>query len=198
MLSLHDLNDPDITLETVWSTHHDPIVFSRVKGPWGEFQNFAPGLLEVASVKFETSEALYQAMRFTGHPAIQAVIASQHNGYGAKSVSRENTHLTRADWDAVRVPIMEWTVLVRLMQQPKLRDTLLRSGNRTIIERSSKDAFWGAMNRDGDLIGANMLGRIYMRARDLISEPDPLMAVAPLDIPSFNLLGQNIPVIGRR
>jgi hypothetical protein len=74
---------------------------------------------------------------------------------------------------------------------------LLSTGERAIVEESTKDAFWGAKPQpDGVLVGENVLGRLLMELREQLRErPDQLREVRPPAINSFCLLGRPVPVI---
>jgi hypothetical protein len=74
---------------------------------------------------------------------------------------------------------------------------LLSTGDRAIVEESTKDAFWGAKPQpDDELVGENVLGRLLMELREQLREyPDQLREVKPPAIDSFLLMGRPVPVI---
>ena len=152
--------------------------------------------LVVNGTRIATSEALYQACRFPDSPDIQRLIIGQRSPMTAKMKARRHASLTRRDWDDVRVEIMDWCLRVKLAQNWDGFSRLLRrTGDRPIVEDSRKDAFWGAKRTDdGELVGANALGRLLMELREELkgSDRDQLRSVGPLQIAEFLLDGRPI------
>lgn len=69
----------------------------------------------------------------------------------AKDISRKYNYLTRKDWDDKRVAIMNWCIHLKLLYNwNKFGRLLMSTGDREIVELSSKDDFWGAYER-GDI-----------------------------------------------
>ncbi|HXI43680.1 MAG TPA: NADAR domain-containing protein, partial [Bryobacteraceae bacterium] len=173
------------------------IVFRRTNEDFGGLSNMAPGFpLEVNGVRIRSSEALYQACRFPDRPEIQRLIIQQTSPMTAKMKSKPYRESTRGDWDAVRVNVMRWCLRVKLAENwSTFKDLLLATGDRSIVEESRKDDFWGAKKADdGTLVGRNVLGRLLMELRQEIKGPNPefLQRVEPLDIPQFLLFGKVI------
>lgn len=59
--------------------------------------------------------------------------------------------------------IMEEIVRCKLAQHDLVRETLIASGDRYIVEMNDDDSFWGW---GSDHAGRNELGKIWMRLRD--------------------------------
>jgi ribA/ribD-fused uncharacterized protein len=193
--------------------HDDCIVFFRTREAWGGLSNMAPYMSLFVEVdhghdKFETinirtSEALYQACRFPDDLKKQKAIIDAHGPMSAKMKSKaggRRDELTRSDWYEIREEMMYWCLRVKLACNIENFGGLLRQTvDRPIVERSSKDDFWGAMfDDDGVLRGDNILGKLLMRLRDEYcanikdGQPAKSWAVPPLSIPNFRLLGGDI------
>ena len=72
----------------------------------------------------------------------------------------------RPDWDAIKHKLVATLVTRKFEDHPVLRDKLLATGDRLLIEGNDwGDKIWGAIEKDGFLIGQNMLGRILMELR---------------------------------
>jgi len=73
------------------------------------------------------------------------------------------------DWDTTKIALMREIVTAKFEQNPPLMALLKSTGQRTIVEASPVDSFWGDANN-----GRNELGKILMRVRDriLISDAD--------------------------
>lgn len=86
--------------------------------------------------------------------------------------SKKYRSSTRADWDDVRVDIMEWCLRMKLKcNWESFGSLLLSTGDREIVEESHKDRFWGAVSEEsGALVGCNVLGKLLMKIREEIKE----------------------------
>ena len=150
--------------------------FYDTKPPFGALSNMhVPGedKLIVGGKAWWTTEALYQALRFPDHPDVQEIIQGQKSPMTAKMKARAHRkEKTRDDWDEVRVELMDWCLRLKMSKWIRhvyrpLRD----SGQMPIVEISSRDKFWGAQEYDGEeLVGSNVLGKLWMRIRDEVME----------------------------
>lgn len=175
----------------------DSVVFRTTTGRFGGLSNMAPGFpLMINGIRVLTSEALYQACRFPHRPEIQRLIIDQASPMTAKMRSKPYRRESRTDWDKVRITTMRWCLRVKLAQNwEKFSQLLLATGNRSIVEESHKDDFWGAKSSgDEALAGRNVLGRLLMELREEIRERgrEAVGRVEPPAIPEFVLLGQPI------
>ena len=173
------------------------VVFLKTKESFGGLSNMASGFpLLVNGIRIRTSEALYQACRFPHRPDVQHRIIDERSPMTAKMRSKPYRHDSRRDWDEVRVNVMRWCLRVKLAQNWNVfSKLLLNTGERSIVEHSRKDNFWGAKPADErTLVGMNVLGRLLMELREAIkSEPrENLLRVAPLPIADFLLGGRPI------
>lgn len=145
------------------------VIFRKTNEEFGGLSNMAAGYpLEICGKVWRTSEALYQALRFPDFIDVQQKIYVQASPMAAKMVSKPHRlSESRSDWDEFRVEIMFWCLEVKLFQhQEKFGELLRRTGTRDIVESSSKDKFWGAIEQNsGSLHGQNVLGRLLMRLR---------------------------------
>ncbi|MCE0916649.1 NADAR family protein [Pseudomonas sp. NMI760_13] len=145
-----------------------------------------------------TSEALYQACRFPNNPEAQQLIISQTSPMTAKMRSKPLRHLTRPDWMMVRVRIMRWCLRAKLLSNmSRFSELILSTENKSIVEHSTRDSFWGAIqDKNGILCGANVLGRLLMELRqDIINNADPYDFLEPPAIENFLILNKPINII---
>lgn len=177
--------------------------FRQSKACWGGFSNMSEDYpLTVNGVAFQTSEALFQAMKFPHRPEAQQQIIAEKNPLKVAWIGRRWGNTPRADWKEVRVDVMRWAVRVKLAQHgERFGALLLETGERPIVENSARDAFWGAVpDADGaHLVGENQLGRLLMELRDeLRDSPETLFhAAVPPPVPDFLLLGLPIEAVLR-
>ncbi|WP_374166368.1 NADAR family protein [Arcticibacter sp. MXS-1] len=177
----------------------DSVVFSKTDGPFGGLSNMAPGFpLLINGHLLANSEVLYQAMRYPLFPDIQEEIISQNSPMTAKMISKKHLAKTRQDWNEIRVRVMRWCLEVKLSQNWEKFGELLRStGDKHIVEYSTKDPFWGASESgEAQLAGTNALGRLLMDLRNkfvyINQKPE---RVPPPPITGFLLYGFEIETI---
>lgn len=181
--------------------HYDPadsIVFRKTRDPFGGLSNMCAGFpLRVGEATALTSEALYQALKYSLHPHIQAEILEQRSPMAAKMRSRFHIAHERSDWMKIRVPVMRWCLLVKLLQHKETFGQLLKdTQGKFIVEHSDRDQFWGASEGDdGFFHGVNCLGRLLMQVRDM--HESGVDEVRPLPCGDFLLLGKEIPLLKR-
>lgn len=148
---------------------NDCAVFYRTRDRFGELSNMAGGMpISFEGRVYPSSEALYQALRYPGRGDIHEAIIRQNTGYAAKVKAYEFKEQTRPDWQTVKVPTMEMVLRLKLEQHyVKMKSVLDLTHGMAIVERSSKDNFWGAIpDKDGVLVGENVLGILWMIVRD--------------------------------
>ncbi len=186
----------------------DCAVIHKVNEEWGGLSNMSNAFpLQIGGIPVKSSEALYQALRFPHQPDWQREILDAPHAMQAKMKAKKAGHKknhSRTDWDRIQVELMAWCLRVKLAQH--YRDFYLRllrwTAPHAIVERSSKDRFWGAVrDPDGILRGENRLGQLLVRLREeaglLVDrgEQQQLLRVQPRAISDFRLLGGEIGVI---
>lgn len=133
-----------------------PVHFYHQRKQWGEFSNFYLAPIVLGGQTWPTSEHYFQAMKFVGtDPAwAEAIRAVASPGKAAK-MGRSRDHPLRADWEAVKDGVMLDACRAKFTQHNALGATLLRTGDRALVERTKNDSYWGD---GGDGSGRNMLG----------------------------------------
>ena len=179
------------------------VVFLKTREQFGGLSNMAPGFpLQVNGIRIRTSEALYQACRFPHRPDVQRRIIDERSPMTAKMRSKPYRHDSRQDWNRVRVNVMRWCLRVKLAQNwDVFSELLLDTGERSIVEHSRKDDFWGAKPVDErTFVGMNVLGRLLMELRGAVKSKsrENLRRVEPLPIVDFLLGGNPIKPVALR
>lgn len=144
--------------------------FSKTKSKWGEFSNMHYDFpLSLADYTVNSSEALYQLMRFSHMPEIQEILIKEKRPMASKIIAHSHIEKTRPDFDYIKVQLMSWVVLLKFAQHYEtLYPILIESGEMSIVEYSKRDSFWGACYVPcRGYIGHNNLGKIYMDLRVL-------------------------------
>ena len=155
--------------------------FRFTRESWGAFSNFAPLAVPIAAGPwtFATSEHLYQAAKFAAAPAVQQRIASAPTARAAAAIGRGTSAGLDPRWNAQRVNVMRWVLRMKREANPTLIDAALAAtGERPIVEVSTRDAWWGAKPAGGSYRGANVLGRLWMELRQQLRDGDPASRAA--------------------
>ena len=180
-------------------------VFRKTKELFGGLSNMAAGFpIKINGKHILTSEALYQACRFPHLPDVQQKIIGEKSPMTAKMVSKPFRSNSRPDWDNVRTDIMYWCLKVKLAQNFITFGQLLETTfDKSIVEDSSKDAFWGAVQdkqNASELKGVNALGRLLMKLRQEYNSANRfhLLLVEPLSLPNFLIFDEQIQVVDER
>jgi type I restriction enzyme S subunit len=178
------------------------VTFRKTTEQWGGLSNMAAGFpLVVNGVPIRTSEAIYQACRFPHRPDVQQLIIAQASPMAAKMKAKLHRDDSRPDFDALRVPVMWWSLRVKLACNPAtFGSLLLATDGRPIVEDSHSNALWGAVPAKSDphlLVGRNVLGRLLSLLREVL-EHNGLAAmdeVIPPAVPDFLLYGEPIATV---
>ncbi|MBK8623990.1 MAG: NADAR family protein [Saprospiraceae bacterium] len=177
----------------------ESIVFHKTTAPYGGLSNMASGYsLYVNEIIIPTSEHLYQALRYTAFPEIQAEIIAQDNGMKAKMISNKyKKEYSRRDWEQIQIKVMRWVLEIKLAQnKDKFGKLLTSTGQKPIVEYSPKSKLWGAVQSGDQLVGINALGRLLMELRQkYIHQKQDLFCVEPLNIEQFLLYNHPISTI---
>ena len=177
------------------------LYFRKTSEPFGELSNLAGGFpLLVRGHTVETSEAMYQALKFPHREDVQALVLRETAPMAAKRCAVAHAELVRPDWVEVRVRVMMWCLRAKLACNWETFGSVLQAtGNQTIVEWARHDPYWGAVpDRSGKLVGSNALGRLLMalRAAHRGANADRLRIVVPPKVKDFSLLGQALDVVG--
>jgi ribA/ribD-fused uncharacterized protein len=168
----------------------DCAVFWKTREPLGELSNMASGFpVAVGRTLWPTTEALYQACRFPHLPEIQQMLMSEPSAMAAKMRSKPYRPQTRPDWHSVRIPVMRWCIRLKFQQHRNtFGASLLATAPRTVVERSTRDRYWGAvLDNDGLLRGENVLGRLLQEVREHALDEAPEVWAIPPDVSGFAL-----------
>lgn len=152
----------------IW-TPDECAIFYRTRERLGDLSNMASGMpIRYEGREYPSSEALYQALRFPQRYDIHDAIIAASTPFLAKKTAYCFIDRTRVDWNDVKVSTMEMVLNLKVEQHPvRMRTVLDQTHQFPIVERSSRDRFWGAVMRDdGKLEGENVLGILWTIIRD--------------------------------
>jgi len=134
------------------------------EGVFHFLSNFHRAYLIYEDIMWPTSEHAYQAMKTFDHNQ-RLNISTIGSPAEAKSYARSLKR--RADWDDVKLGIMEEIVRAKFTQNDLEREKLLATEDLEIVEGNTwGDTFWGVCNG----VGENHLGKILMKIREELRE----------------------------
>ena len=141
-----------------------PIYFYSPKRKYGYLANFSRHGFNIEGKWWPSVEHYYQAQKFTQH-YLKEKIRTSPSAYKAKKFAHKHKHLERDNWKLQRRKIMFTAILNKFVAHPILRQKLIETDNKQIIERAPKDLFWGAgLNNEGQ----NIAGKILMEVRTIL------------------------------
>ncbi|QUM75468.1 GTP cyclohydrolase II [Moritella sp. 24] len=155
----------------------DEIQFYEPNDDFGFLSNFALAPINIAGVKWPSSEHFYQAQKFSD-PQLQDVIRNAPTPDEAFRLSREYAQFIKLDWLDERDNVMRDIVLEKFSQNPSYAYQLVATGEQILTEHSHKDAYWGD---GGDGSGRNELGKILMAVRNDLAQQTPYNLVSYVD-----------------
>ena len=150
--------------------------FRYTREAWGAFSNFQPLAAPIAAGPwvFRFSESLYQAAKFAARPDVQQRIAEVPTAREAAAIGRTPGLGIDPGWNVQRVDVMRWVLrLKREANAAEIDAVLAETGDRPIVEVSTRDPWWGARPIADRYEGNNVLGRLWMELRHHLRENDP-------------------------
>ena len=135
---------------------------TRFRGEHLFLSNFYPCKVTYDIFCYETVEAAYQAAK-TLDASERRLIREASNPYLAKRLGRKVE--LRSDWAGIKRRVMADLLWQKFMLHPELRDKLLETGERELVEGGAGDIYWGVDNTG---FGENYLGRMLMAIRAVI------------------------------
>lgn len=128
-------------------------------------------------IYWSTVEHYYQAQKFIGTSDAMSIplIHNAQTPELAAALGRDSTRQVRLDWEDVKTQVMREAVLQKFLTHTDIREILLTTGDKLIVENSPTDSFWGCgVNKTGH----NHLGRILMSVREEIRNLPSLSVVS--------------------
>ena len=114
--------------------------------------------------RFPTMEHAYHYRKFSDeHPAVAEAIRKAPSPWAAMQIESKNEAKQRADWNDIKVEVMNEVLRAKAAQNEDVRERLLATGNKRIVKNAPWDSFWGC-GKDGK--GQNVMGQIWMDIRE--------------------------------
>ena len=158
--AVKEMLHPDVyeLLKEEWGSNMDITSF---RGDYDFLSNFYEDGIDYNGIHYLNNEAAFQAQKcLTDEEKWEFAYLS-----AAKAKRKGRQVSLRADWEQVKIGIMEEIVRCKFTQNPHLADRLLKTGSRKLVEGNTwHDTCWGVDASTGE--GENHLGEILMKIRE--------------------------------
>ena len=147
------------------------ISFTKVSLPYGWLGNMSAFPIQYDGKVWRTSEALFQALRFDDDD-IKEIIRNERSPMGAKMKSKKYaSQMSVEPMSDIDVENMKLCLRLKIESHPELKDELYKTKNQIIVEdigkrNGERHSFWGAKIINGEIVGNNILGQIWMELRN--------------------------------
>lgn len=138
------------------------IRFYHSDQPWGQLSNFSRHAIFLHGRVWPSVEHFYQAQKFAGMPQEELIRICSTPMLAKQRAIDFTPSFRRADWHEMKEKVMLAGLRAKFDQHPDLKNLLLSSGSRQLVEHTSQDAYWGDA---GDGSGENRLGYLLMQVR---------------------------------
>lgn len=142
--------------------------FYRQEDPYGYFSNFWPAPIVLEEKIWPTTEHYFQAQKFLELELQEYIRASSTPGESARR-GRDRSLPLRSNWEMVKDEVMYRALEAKFTQHEDLKIKLLETGEARLVEHTRNDTYWGD---GGDGSGQNMLGKLLMRLRQQLENPN--------------------------
>ena len=140
------------------------LYFYKTNEEYGCFSNFSKHGFELKGKYWLTSEHYFQAMKFES-TKYEEEIRLLPSPMDVAIKGRDRKLPLRNDWEDVKDNIMREAVLAKFQANDDIKEILLNTENREIVEQTTNDYYWGCGTKG---TGKNMLGKILMEVREIL------------------------------
>ena len=153
----------------------DFIFFYKEFEPYGCFSNFYPAPFRYAGQEYRSSEQFMMAQKalaFWDTDAWQKILDAQAPA-DAKALGRTVKGYDDPLWSRIRFQVVRRGVRAKFQQNAELREILMSTGDRILVEAAARDTVWGvgmaannpAIMDPSQWRGQNVLGQVLMQVR---------------------------------
>jgi ribA/ribD-fused uncharacterized protein len=142
--------------------NQEPIYFYSKTNSYFELSNFSPHGFQLDGAYWPTVEHYFQAQKFPTEPAYQEKIRQARTAKEAKALGRSRKAPLRDDWESVKEEAMRRALRAKFTAHAALRQLLLDTDERQLIENAPSDYYWGCGCTG---TGQNRLGVLLMELR---------------------------------
>ncbi len=130
----------------------------------GYLSNFSSHGIEIKDVYYPTVEHYFQSQKFEDE-VYQRKIIEAESPKKASELGRTRKINIRKDWEEIKNTLMKKAVRRKFETHRSIKDKLIDTADRMLIENSPYDNYWG-IGSSGN--GLNQLGTILMQVRQIL------------------------------
>jgi ribA/ribD-fused uncharacterized protein len=135
--------------------------------PYGCFSNFSRHGFDLNGHRWKTSEHYFQAQKYVNDKAAYEKVLHADTPRQAFNLGRDRSLPKRSDWESVKDCVMRKALLAKFTTHSDLREILLATKDRPIVEKTTDDYYWGCGTNG---TGGNKLGLLLMELRDKLQK----------------------------
>lgn len=160
------------------------LFFYSTNDAYGEFSNFWWAAIEVHDLEWPTSEHYFQAAKFfKTDPPWAEMIRRTQTPMKAAQCGRSRAHPLDPKWNSIKDDVMRRALLAKFTQHPDLKETLLETRGRFLVEHTRNDSYWGdGSNGRKRGRGVNRLGKLLNELRAVLDGGDILAHRVRIDV----------------
>jgi ribA/ribD-fused uncharacterized protein len=132
---------------------------SNVDEPLSSFSRHG---FDLDAAHWPSVEHYFQAMKFEDSSYREKIRQAEHPKK-ARRLGRSRLKKIRNDWSKVRRVVMTRAIYTKCRCHPEVAQQLMASGDKTLVESSQYDYFWGCGR---DQRGTNTYGAVLMDVRN--------------------------------
>ncbi|MGQ0628458.1 MAG: NADAR domain-containing protein [Phycisphaerales bacterium] len=129
---------------------------------WGWLSNFSHHAVFLHDRVWPTVEHYYQSQKFAGTPNDELVRLAETPTQAKQFAEELAKSHRRDDWEFIKEQVMLVGLKAKFRQHPDLGRMLLRTAERTLVEHTALDSYWGD---GGNGTGRNRLGSLLIQVR---------------------------------
>lgn len=154
------------------------VTFWNTSGEFGCFSNWKKSIFKVGEIEFYNMEQfiMYQKALLFGDVEVAEKILKEKNPKEIKKFGREVKNFNAEIWSRNLFHLCSVGMVEKFNQNPDMKNILISTGNKTIVEASPYDKIWGIgmSETDEDILnmskwGENILGKMLCYTRNLIN-----------------------------
>ena len=131
--------------------------------PYGSFSNYSNHSVIIDNLLYKTTEHYFQSQKFINNPTYMELIRTSSSPSISKKLGSTRTYKIRDDWESVKDDIMLKASRHKFTQHNDLKQLLLSTNDKILVEHTQFDSYWGD-GKDGK--GLNKLGKCLMIIRE--------------------------------
>lgn len=156
---------------------NDIITFSKLEWEYGDFSNMSRAYpVECCGYKFQTSEHLFIALRFSGYPKLQKDIMEYPNSMYCKKIfvnGNDYRKYHHPNWhdNLYDVEVMKYVVSLKYAQNKGFRDLLTKTKGKILVEDTTMQNTSNSVLRWGcqDMQKKDLVKSVYADATKCIN-----------------------------